>query len=251
MAIVFLTSCSYGSGISHQEAPKTSGNVVRISSVPTPDQCTNYAHKSENEIESLSVAQKLDEAIKESACHRIHNEYYHLFEKSFRRAGVTVFPELIRRFTEDSAIGNTDKHNFESFFVLVLTADDLDDRVIRLRGTEQGRLLIDSLESALDRMKKRNVDQKHLHQFDEFLRNFRGLNVIDQYVANTLEESHNIRMADKEKLEFSNFLVSIDPSYPTWSAFDEKGVLILKDSKKFHLAYLEFKKLSAGSRFGK
>jgi len=81
-----------------------------------------------------------------------------------------------------------------------------------------------------------------------YLEMAKGTNIRDEMIEATLQAKHKIQMTDEELLEFSNYLVSLDPTYPTWSDVGEAGPpALVKDSKRYYDAYLEFKKLKVKS----
>ena len=83
----------------------------------------------------------------------------------------------------------------------------------------------------------------------------KGVNDTDKNIRDTLRLKYKIILSNPELLEFSNFLVTLDPMYPSWSGTDfikdytqinEAGnplqVYIMKHPERYYEAYLEFKK---------
>lgn len=69
-----------------------------------------------------------------------------------------------------------------------------------------------------------------------------GTNIRDEMIRATLSARHKVRMPENEYLAFSNFLVSLDPTYPSWSEVGENGPpALMKESGKYYAAYLKFK----------
>jgi hypothetical protein len=70
----------------------------------------------------------------------------------------------------------------------------------------------------------------------------RGTNIRDEMIRATLQSRHKVQMTESEYLEFSNFLTSLDPTYPIWSEVGEYGPpTTLKESKRYYEAYVKFK----------
>lgn len=114
--------------------------------------------------------------------------------------------------------------------------------------TEAGRLAIEALERAVDRMRKAGFDKSDHElnsRFEQSLHHLamaKGTNIHDEMIRATLLARHKVIMTEDEYLAFSNFLTALDPSYPTWSAPGDYGPpTLLKESKKYYEAYLKFK----------
>lgn len=247
IVLVFTALNLYACDLRSPNNRQTSGNeVVILSPPPKTDNCKNYRHKSEAEIGSWPLSRQIDELIKEQRCHKIdiHDEYSSLVFKYVRKDGVNALPILGRHM--DSYYPKHDdrvEEHTKPFFAVSVIADDLDNRVVRLRGTKEGRLIIEALDRGIERMRKVGFSRDWLENLVQFSKNQKGTNIIDNYISNSLREYHKIDMTDDEQLQFSNFLVSLDPTYPSWSELGEDGPpATLKESRRYYEAYLEFQK---------
>lgn len=241
-----LFACNFGL----LNRTNSESEILAASPTPNTDACQeeNYKHKSEAEIAAMTLAHRINEELKEQLHHMpagAGDEYLLLLSEYIRMDGVKVMPVL-------TEIANQHKPNTTSrcerlrFFVAVFTANDIDEGSIRLRGTKEGLSTIEALEGALQRMKEAGFDnekyEKDYYYYLEDLKRLRGTSIRDSIIRDTLRVKHNIQMSDNELLEFSNFLTSLDPTYPGWSKIESATPpLVLKDSKKYYEAYLKFK----------
>lgn len=124
---------------------------------------------------------------------------------------------------------------------------------------------MDALERAIKRMRAAGYgqpDQQDWARSGRFelpashLERMKATNNIDDVIRDTLRREYKIMLTDDELLEFSNFLVALDPTYPSWSEQDyiKDGarvnsagmpiwVHVMKKPERFYQAYLEFKKM--------
>jgi hypothetical protein len=143
---------------------------------------------------------------------------------------------------------------------------DLDETVIRLRGSAEGRIAMESLRRLVQRMEAAHFnaadtsDQWRRGRYEILvpdLREMEGMNICDEVIRDTLRIRHNIAMSDQAMLQFVNYLVSKDPSYPGWSKAEEYtdltrrneagnplGFRIMKNPEPFYRAYLEYQAAS-------
>ena len=95
----------------------------------------------------------------------------------------------------------------------------------------------------------------------KFLRWLKGINLADRNVADTLSVHYKITLTDDELLAFTKYLILTDPTYPRWSetkfikdhsnvneAGNPSQVYVYDNSKRFHDAYLNFKKSNKKSK---
>ena len=131
-----------------------------------------------------------------------------------------------------------------------MIAGDIDENSVRLRGSPEGRLIIEAIERVAARMRALGnaEDSEHL---EDKLRQMKGVNFTDYSVRDTLWMLYQINLSDAELLEFTNYLVQHYPTYPRWStrytARDNSNKrdpsLIMKQPRRYHQAYLAFKRL--------
>jgi hypothetical protein len=216
------------------------------------DEQKNYKHKSEAEIAQMTPDQRLDEQISESE--------YHLTDASDKQWSV------IRKYTDKDGLSAAshlvqiiDGYNPKNVYhdhsgTAVIIASDIDDRIVRLRASPEGRSVIE----AIERLSARMIAAGSKYSNNELdLPKLRGLNFVDHAIADTLRVKYRIKLSDSELLEFTNYLVEKDPTYPSWSertmikdssppndAASPAQVFIMKQPERFYQEYLAFKKSS-------
>jgi hypothetical protein len=226
-----------------------------------------YKHKSEAELEQMTPAQRVDEIAKEQAYHKYNlDDQSQLINKYIERDGLKALPRLIEIIDEYDPTRTSGKSGSkgEYFDAAWMTMSSLDSRVIRLRASDEGKHAIEALERAIGRMRAAGHGQPGQHEWAEHgrfdlalmtLEELKGNNSTDETVKDTFWVKYKIQMSNQELLQFSNFLVTRDAMYPSWSGTDfikdytrinEAGnplqVYIMKKPEQYHEAYLEFKK---------
>jgi hypothetical protein len=155
------------------------------------------------------------------------------------------------------------KRKGERFDACFLILGYIDDRAVRLRASEEGRVAIKSLERSIQRMRAAGFAQKEswewkrarLELTEYCLQGAQGVGRSDQAIWETFRLQYNLVLTDPELLEFSNFLVAHYPDYPSWS---EKDLIkdysrtndagypfqrhVMKKPDRFYEAYSEFTK---------
>lgn len=217
----------------------------------------NYRHKTEDEIAAMTPSQRIDEFLKE--------RYYHhpfdsltpgqdqsiLIKDYIRKDGTKALPaiaNIANRFhpeNGDSFDAQDDKKAINFQGVLFL-AEDIDNVVIRIRASEEGRSAIKVFEAGLSRMKtagwavERHKWNRLYTAYSDKLRTMRGerRSFTDGYIRDTLRLKHNIQMSDEELVKFDNYLTSLDPNYPSRCKLK---LSICTNSKEYYEAYLKFK----------
>lgn len=169
----------------------------------------NYKHKSEAEIARMTPEQRIDEMIMEDGERTTNHEDYRLLLQRYlhndRLKGWTHLIELI-----DSYVPKTRDSRYSS--ALRMT-EDIDERVVRLRGTTEGKRIIEAIERLSSRMRAAGKEDAT----ESMLRFAKGINFTDHAIRETMWVKYRIKMSDRELLEFSNYLVKRDPTYPSWS----------------------------------
>ena len=144
------------------------------------------------------------------------------------------------------------------FHHAVMMVKELDEHVVRLRSSPEGRSAIEAIERLAARMialgKTENYTETDLPEL-------KGVNFADESIRDTLWVKYRIKMSDSELLEFSTYLVQVDPTYPSWSERDfikdysrinEAGspaqVVVMKQSNRYYHAYLAFKKRAGNTQ---
>ncbi len=111
---------------------------------------------------------------------------------------------------------------------------------------ESGKSTIAALEQTIERRRKLGVAREQhgtrTKLLTHFLNKIRGLCIKDRLIQRALRERHNIHLSDTEMLEFSNFLISLDPSYPSWTTVIGSAEMTPEESEKYYQANLKFMK---------
>lgn len=233
---------------------ETSANeMVTPSSTPKIKECekTDYKHKSEAEIAAMTPAQWIDEMVSEQLYHMpaFEDETADLLGDYIYKEGVKILPLLIEYLNDYDPKGSSDcDRSGMRFAISSAYADSLDNTIFRLRGTTEGRLAIEALGRGVGRMREAGFEKSD-HKFNgrfnlslHHLEMAKGTNIRDEMIRATLRARHGVQMTESEYLDFSNFLTSLDPAYPTWSDVGEYGPPpLMAESKRYYEAYLKFK----------
>ena len=272
-----FSACELGS-VSYK--PTSEGQVAITGPTPrSEDTCVeaDFKPKTEREIALMTPCQLFDEQVKTE----IYRDTFHslvewadygvLVSSYIRKSGVNMLP-VLTEFLNGYDPKNASKCEATRFFVASFEANNLDRRAFRLRGSNEGKLTISALEQAVERMKKAGYDDKKRDYDDNrrfrihesYLENLKGVNEIDRAAQDTFWVNRKMVMSHDELLEFSNFLVSLDPTYPAWSEMDwfkdhsrinEAGspaqVLVFRKPERYHEAYLQFKKTKDAGKMKK
>jgi hypothetical protein len=199
-----------------------------MSFAPLVIHAREYKHKAEAEIARMTPAQRVDEYAEEQAHHKYDylDEQRTLIAKYIWRDGLTALPRMIEIMDEYDPTRASGKrgHKGERFDAMWMLLTDLDDHVVRLRGSEEGRRAIDALERAVRRMRAAGYGQKDQHEWAEHgrfesavahLEEAKGIGLADEAIRETFRLEYKINLSDAELLEFSNFLAAHHPEYPT------------------------------------
>jgi hypothetical protein len=215
-----------------------------------PDSLKTYKHKSEAEIARMTPAERIDEEISENEYHiwDATDRQSDLIRKYRYKDGVAGAPHLVQvidSYTPGRVYSDRSAN-------AVILASDIDDRVVRLRASPEGRSVIE----AIERVSARMIADGKRNSYEELdLPKLRGLNFVDHSIGDTLWVKYRIKMSESELLEFSNYLIQLDPTYPSWSERDfitdnsrinKAGnpalVFVMRKPERYYQAYLTFKK---------
>jgi hypothetical protein len=230
---------------------------------------TQYKHKTEAEIASMTPSQRVDDYADEQAFHKYDISDYQSdsIVKYIRRDRLAAIPRIIEILDEYDPTTATRRgeHKGERFDAMWTLLDDLDNKVVRLRVSGEGRQAIDALERAIGRMRAAGYGRRDQHEWAEHgrvesaeatLNDAKGINSADEAIQDTFWVKYKVKISDKVLSEFSTFLLARDPTYPSWSETDlikdssrlnEAGnpaqVYVFLEPERFHQAYLEFRKV--------
>ncbi|MCY7346603.1 MAG: hypothetical protein LH614_10340 [Pyrinomonadaceae bacterium] len=216
----------------------------------------------------MTPIQRVDEFIEEQTHHRydVLDDQSALIIKHIRSDGLKAVPRITEITEEYDPTRSSGKrgHEGERFDAAWMLVSSLDNSVIRLRATEEGRRAIDALERSVVRMRAAGYEQKDQddrknHVRLEFairdLKDAKGINWRDTSIKHTFRIEYEIILSDAELLEFSNFLAANYPEYPSWSEsklikdktqINEAGnplrLSILTKPERYYEVYSELKK---------
>jgi hypothetical protein len=244
---ISFPACGEGS-LNHKQQSENDFLVAGSSTELNSCSEKNYRHKSEAELAAMSDSQLVDEDVKEQIYHMpaLGDDYGFLIGKQIHQRGIKVLP-ILTEYIDKYYPQNASKCEEMRFFMAYRSADGFDNSIVRLRGIKEGQLAINALERAVERMRTAGFDEaddRHKSDFDSallYLQGLKGINGRDEGIRHTLRVRHNVQLSDDELLAFSNYLVSLDPTYPTWSEVDKEGpTYLMKESKRYYEAYLKF-----------
>lgn len=219
-----------------RSSPKTGDCLVR-----------NYRFKSDVELAKMSPRQLVEEEVQRefrspSNGHK-SAQYSYRIRNYLAKNAASILPITVEYMNAWEPRSNSECDETR-FYVAMQIADGLDDRTVRLRGIKEGRLAIDALARAVARMHEANTPSRNsprdmaIHRLEMQ----QGTNISDEFVRSTLKVRHAIVMTDDEYIKFVEFLVSFDPTYPSWSVSAAYQVpMILKDSRRYFEAYKRFR----------
>ncbi len=220
-------------------------NVFTQSSV-----CGNrdFEHKSEAEIAAMSPEEKMDQMVLEQMFHvgAYNDDNYKLLHLYIINDGIKMLPKAIEYMNEyDPNIQECKERSDARLLTAAMYIDIVDSAKFRIRAYENGRLAIKALEQAIERRRiSRSDDSKHDGRgnlFSTFLEGIKGRSVKDELIEETLEKQYNIKMSEAELIEFTNFLISLDPAYPSWTNVLGWAEMSKTESDLYYRAYQKFK----------
>jgi hypothetical protein len=240
-------------------------------SAPDSDGCkkASYRPKAEAEIAGLTPMELIDERVLSELYRDSFGSfvewanYQQLIDTQIQKAGAKILPVISARISAYDPMRASDCDEAR-LLVASMAANDLDRFTLRVRGISEGRQVIDALGQAIDRMRKAGFDSREVNYennrrfriYAAYFKSLKDVNDVDNAIRETFRVKRKIKISDDELTKFSNFLVSRDPTYPTWteselfmdySQINEAGlpqqVYILKTPERFYLAYSEFMNL--------
>lgn len=227
-----------------------------------------YRHKTETEIAQMTPAQRVDEYAEEQINHKydVLDDQSALINKYIRRDGLKAVPRIIEIIDEYDPTRSSGKrgHKGERFDAAWMIMGSLDNSVVRLRITEEGKRAISALERSIERLEATGYGRKDQDVWERsgrfngathVVESAKGVNFRDEFIRNTFKVEYEIILSDAELLEFSNFLAAKYPDYPIWSEAklikykaqsDDAGypvqLSVLTKPERFYEAYTEYKK---------
>lgn len=221
------------------------------------------SHKSQAELEKMTPEERVQEFQSEFVRHYyVDIDYNMLLTKLIMRDGVKALPPLVRlidAYDPRDSKGKWKEKDLGSYGAQgLLTA--IDENTTRLRGTKEGKNAVEAMEHLLARMKAAGFassdDDRKKNRYRGTLgavKGITGTNGYDQAVQDSLRIKYKVHISDEELLRFSNYLISVDPNYPSWSekernnaqlletdAESQRPYLIVKHLERFYSAYTRF-----------
>lgn len=209
----------------------------------------NYRHKTDVELARMTPEELIDEDSKHWNYHVGLMDEYGMFKLNSysEKIGVAIIPVLSKIAIEFRS-RPLSKCQQERFFNAFAIAADVDEQTVRLRSSEQGRTAIRAAYEAVRAMKEAGLGKTTeytmfpfgLHLLDQVY----GTNDNDNSMRELLASEYSIKLSEEEFVRFVEFLTSQDPTYPSWTPRIDMSRDFRKNKKKYHDAYLEFKKKS-------
>jgi hypothetical protein len=221
-------------------------NVFTQSSV-----CGNrdFEHKSETEIAAMSPEEKMDQMVLEQMFHlpAFDDDNYELLHLYIINDGIKILPKAIEYMNEyDPNAQECKERSSARLLTAAMYIDSVDSAKFRIRAVEDGRVAINALEQAIERRRKSRPD---VDDYDDrgkllptLLDGLKGQSIKDGLIKETLEKQYNIKMSEAESLEFTNFLISLDPAYPSWTKVLGWAEMTKEESDLYYQAYQKFRK---------
>lgn len=211
----------------------------------------DYRHKTDAELERMNPEELIDEDSRHWNYHVGLMDKYGMFklDSYAEKIGLAIIP-VFTKIAKEFRSRPLSKCQEERFFNAFAIAADVDDQTVRLRSLKEWQPAIFEAVAAVERMKEVGLadhvkNPYNRHPFGLYLLNqVRGINGHDELMREMLTTEYGVRSSDQEFLKFVEFLTSTYPTYPSWTPRIGGSRDLRKNKKKYHEAYLEFKKKS-------
>jgi hypothetical protein len=208
-----------------------------------------FKHKSEAEIAAMSPEEKMDQMVLEEMFHlpALDDDNYDLLHLYIINDGIKILPKAIEYMNEyDPNAKECKQRNDARLLTAAMYIANVDSAKFRIRAVENGRVAINALEQAIERRRKSRLDADDYdgrgNLLSTLLEGPKGRATKDGLIKETLEKQYNIKMSDAELMEFTNFLISLDPAYPSWTNIFGWAEMTKEESDLYYRAYQKFKK---------
>ena len=241
---ILLTLCCFGTGAQELGPKDIDLNTEDVRCVEK-----NYTHKSASELRGMTPEQLIDEKSRHWNYHVSLMDRYGMFTlpEYTGKIGTAIIPVLTKLSNEFKSRPFS-KCQESRFFTAFAIASDVDDQVIRLRTVKDGRAAILAAEAAIERMKYSGLANHDTHPYNKYpfglrlLNQVTGYNQHDELMREILQKQYGIKLTDEEFISFVRFLTSTVATYPGWTPRINNGRDLRANKKKYHDAYLKFKK---------
>ncbi len=219
------------------------GDIVSQSSCGNP----YFEHRSLEEIAAMTPEEKMDQMVLEQMFHiPALDDYRDLLHLYIIDDGIKILPKAIEYLNGyDPNTKECKKRNDARLLTAAMYIDGVDTAKFRIRAIENGRVAIKALEQAIER-RNASLDPDEYNGrrnlLSVFLNGLKGRTIKDGLIEKTLETRHNVKMSDAELTEFTNFLISLDPAYPSWTKVLGWAEMSQPESDRYYQAYLKFRK---------
>jgi hypothetical protein len=240
-----------------------------VLAIATDVLCAQFGsgHKSKDEIGRMTPQQRVEEYVREDLRHKhdLDDNYHDVLFSYIRRDGIEVVAEIVKIIdeydpTQGKGRGKDKGERYDAAWILL---SDIDGTVIRLRASEEGRIGIEAMKRVVERMRAAHFDNSESYDYEKqgryklaviALTGMEGINMRDEAVRDTLRLRYKISLSDKELLDFIDYVISQDPSYPSSmvtelykdreqlnDAGNPLQYVIVKNVEPFHKLYLQYK----------
>lgn len=209
----------------------------------------NYHHKTAAELSRMTPERLIDESEKEWNYHVALMDTYGMFTLGTytSKIGTAIIPVLVK------LAGEFESRPFsicqqQRFFTALAIASDVDDQVVRLRTRKDGQAAISASADAIRKMKEAGLANNSTNPYNKYafgeymLAKLRWINSHDESMRELLKEEFGVEMSNQEFAGFVSFLTSTYPTYPAWTPRVNESRNLKLNKKKYHDAYLRFKK---------
>jgi hypothetical protein len=209
----------------------------------------NYRHKTVRELEQMSPEELIDESERHWNYHVGLMDKYGMFtlHSYTEKIGIEIIP-VLTKLAGNFASRPQSKCQENRFFTAFAIAADVDNQIVRLRTIKEGQAAISKAAQAIQQMKNAGLADHvakpyNKHPFGLYLLDkVRGINEHDELMREMLASEYGVRLLNNEFVSFVEFLTSIHPTYPSWTPRVNMSRDLRKNKKKYHEAYLRFKK---------
>jgi hypothetical protein len=212
----------------------------------------NYRHKTDAELKRMSPEQLADESTNEWIYHASLMDQYGMFtiNSYTEKIGVEIVPVLTDVAKKFASRPRSDCLQ-ERFFTVFAIASDVDEQVVRLRSSADGRDAISAAVAAVKAMLDAGLADDRAHPYNKshfglyLLESVRGINEEDQAIRELLGSEYRVQFSNQSFAEFVEFLIANYPTYPSWTPRVNQARDLRPDKKKYHDAYLKFNKVAS------
>ncbi|MEZ5345686.1 MAG: hypothetical protein R2681_09050 [Pyrinomonadaceae bacterium] len=207
----------------------------------------NFEHETSDEIHAMSPEEKMDQMLLEYLFHqpweRVNDANYDLLHKLLIEDSIRILPKAIEYVTSYKPTnGSCKEFNEARLIVAAEYVKAVDDREFRVRAITQGKTFLKELEATIELKQKQNHNKNRIRLLSMLLEQMKGTNIADGDLQATFKNKYSIEISHEELNMFIEYLISVDPAYPSWSDVDRSSPPhTFKDPEKFYEAYEQFK----------